>query len=94
MFEGNEIALRNAVEKYMNDHNLTASEVRFVSHPSEYVRQQHFVCRNLKEIREAMNQAGLRWNDWSSMSLIESQLHQGVQTGTYPDVWRGFQWSQ
>jgi len=57
MFEENEIALRNAVEKYMDEHNLTASEVRFVSHPSTYVRQQHFVGRNRKEIREAMSQA-------------------------------------
>lgn len=86
----NKIALRNAVETYMKDNGLTASEVRYVSRPSEYVRQQHFVGRNRKEIAEAMRQVGLQWHYCDT----ESQLHKWVCIGTYPDVWRGFQWSQ
>ena len=75
MFEENEIALRNAVEKYMKEHDITASEIRFVSRPSNYVRQRHFVGQNIKEITEAMSQAGLQWDHCD----LES-----VHTATYP----------
>ena len=60
--------------------DVAASEVRFVSRPSNYIRQQHFVGKNKKEITEAMSQAGLQWDHCD----VESQLYQWVHTATYP----------